>query len=307
MEARVYDLNLVPGNVPQIVKLNQYDKGITLRFAISEGSSRFQIPDDATVELSGTKPDGLGFIYPCTASGSEVSVVLGDQVTVLHGKVEAELTISIGKSIRIGTANFIFLIEAAALNDDTAVSESDFPAIIKAANNIDAAEKYASNAADSAKKAEESAKGAADAARAAIGDEVERAKEAEQAISNFIDGMMSAADYDADGNGIVDNAEKVNGHTVDEDVPAGAKFTDTVYDDTDIKKGLTDEIERAKKAEKAVADKIGNHTVEADVPKDAVFTDTIYDDAPVQKNTENLLSMGLENIDGVLNAVYEEE
>lgn len=41
--------------------------------------------------------------------------------------------------------------------------------------------------------------------------------------------------YDSDGNGIVDNAEKVNNHTVDIDVPANAIFTDTVYDDTEVR------------------------------------------------------------------------
>ena len=35
--------------------------------------------------------------------------------------------------------------------------------------------------------------------------------------------------YDSDGNGIVDNAEKVNGFTVETNVPANAEFTDTVY------------------------------------------------------------------------------
>lgn len=43
------------------------------------------------------------------------------------------------------------------------------------------------------------------------------------------DGDMKAATYDTDGDGIVDNAGKVNGHTVESDVPADAKFTDTVY------------------------------------------------------------------------------
>lgn len=42
-------------------------------------------------------------------------------------------------------------------------------------------------------------------------------------------GDMKKTAYDANENGIVDNAEKVNGHTVESDVPAGAKFTDTTY------------------------------------------------------------------------------
>ena len=52
-------------------------------------------------------------------------------------------------------------------------------------------------------------------------------------------GDMIKANYDANDNGIVDNAEKVNGHTVLSDVPANAKFTDTVYDDTAIKNDIT--------------------------------------------------------------------
>ena len=52
-------------------------------------------------------------------------------------------------------------------------------------------------------------------------------------------GDMVKANYDANDNGIVDDAERVNGHTVDSDVPANAKFTDTVYDDTEVKTNIT--------------------------------------------------------------------
>lgn len=41
---------------------------------------------------------------------------------------------------------------------------------------------------------------------------------------------MTLAVYDQNNNGIVDNAEKVNGYTVETNVPADAKFTDTVYE-----------------------------------------------------------------------------
>ena len=48
-------------------------------------------------------------------------------------------------------------------------------------------------------------------------------------------GDMTKEVYDQNDNGIVDNAEKVNGHNVYKDVPADAQFTDTVYDDTLIR------------------------------------------------------------------------
>lgn len=41
--------------------------------------------------------------------------------------------------------------------------------------------------------------------------------------------FMTKAVYDTDNDGIVDNAEKVNGKTVLSDVPANAVFTDTTY------------------------------------------------------------------------------
>lgn len=41
--------------------------------------------------------------------------------------------------------------------------------------------------------------------------------------------FMKRSVYDANNNGIVDNAEACNGHTVATNVPANAKFTDTTY------------------------------------------------------------------------------
>ena len=70
-------------------------------------------------------------------------------------------------------------------------------------------------------------------------------------VKQYVDASLSAIDlsgyetkleaaatvaiYDSTGNGIVDNAEKVNSHTVDKDVPSNAVFTDTIYDDTEVR------------------------------------------------------------------------
>jgi len=40
-------------------------------------------------------------------------------------------------------------------------------------------------------------------------------------------GLMKMSTYDTNESGVVDNAEKVNGKTVESDVPANAVFTDT--------------------------------------------------------------------------------
>ena len=50
---------------------------------------------------------------------------------------------------------------------------------------------------------------------------------------------MEKAVYDQNDSGVVDDAEKVNGLTVETAVPSGAVFTDTVYDDTAIQAEVT--------------------------------------------------------------------
>mgnify|MGYP000936438463 CR=1 FL=1 len=42
------------------------------------------------------------------------------------------------------------------------------------------------------------------------------------------DNFMKKITYDADNDGVVDNAKKVNGHTIESNVPLNAAFTDTV-------------------------------------------------------------------------------
>ena len=56
-----------------------------------------------------------------------------------------------------------------------------------------------------------------------------------QSLGTAVDTKMTTSVYDSNGSGVVDNAEKVNGKTVAENVPSGAKFTDTVYDDTEVR------------------------------------------------------------------------
>lgn len=73
------------------------------------------------------------------------------------------------------------------------------------------------------------------------------------------------------------NAATVNGHTVAVDVPADAKFTDTL--DAETVNGHTvnaDVPADAKFTDTLDAETVNGHTVESDVPENAKFTDTVY-------------------------------
>ena len=80
--------------------------------------------------------------------------------------------------------------------------------------------------------------------------------------------------------------EALGGHTIGADVPEGAKFTDTIYDDTAVKADILS----VSKKTATLETNIGGHTVKSDVPENAVFTDTVYDDTEVKKDISKITS-----------------
>ena len=123
-------------------------------------------------------------------------------------------------------------------------------------------------------------------------------------IKSTADGAMQKSVYDSDGNGKVDDSDKVNGHSVESNVPADAVFTDTVYDDTAIRKSVTDEAERAAKAEEANAQAVTDETSRAKKAEEAnaksVTDETTRAKKAEQKNADNLAALGLSVVGGKL-------
>lgn len=108
-------------------------------------------------------------------------------------------------------------------------------------------------------------------------------------LTPAIEARMKTATYDADGNGTVDNAEKVNGHTVKSDVPENAKFTDTTYQQaSETVTGLaklysgTGANTDGSMTQAAVTDAI-TKAVFGDIPVDTEMSDTSVN--PVQNKT----------------------
>jgi len=118
------------------------------------------------------------------------------------------------------------------------------------------------------------------------------------------------------------NASTVNGKTVETNVPSGAIFTDTVYDDSSVLK-YSDTVSAVTTENKLMtqddvaslgggdmlkstydtnssgivdnAETINSLTVETAVPSNALFTDTVYDDTSIQAtvaNKQDILSEG---------------
>lgn len=184
------NVNLIPGDVPPIIHVKQYDTGLrTLIFTVYNGESVFAIPSDATVKCEGTKPDKKGFSYEVTFDGSEVTVDLEPQMTAVGGRAICQLTIGQNDGI-LGTANFILDIEPAALGDDTVLSESDLATVTQLVNTAtDAAENAANDASAAAQSATDAESSAASAATSAS----EAASAAENAVAGKADKTTPSA------------------------------------------------------------------------------------------------------------------
>lgn len=152
-----YRINLIPGGYPEHINVSQYDAGSrTLDFTVYNGAVLFEIPDGSLVTIRGRKPDNTAFVYDCEFSGSEVTVDIKDQMTVLAGIVECEIRITLEDAI-LGSANFILSVEAGPINENTPVSETDIPLIEQAIQAGVTAQEEADRAEQEADRAEEAA------------------------------------------------------------------------------------------------------------------------------------------------------
>ena len=175
MITQTHNLNLIPGSVPPVVNVTQFDKTArTLVFNLWDGETSFSVPSGAAVTIRGTKPDGNGFEYTATASGSAVSMNIQQQMATCAGSVRCEVRITSGTQI-LGTADFILEVKPSALNENTPLSETELPLIEDqakkymnaAASSASAAASSASNAETSANQASASQKAASDLAASA--------------------------------------------------------------------------------------------------------------------------------------------
>lgn len=131
MITQIYDVNLIPSNLIMLVRCSQYDAGLrTLVFNLYDGDSRFNAYG-MTARISGTKPDKTGFMYDMTVDGSQVSIVITEQMTAVAGPTVCEITVYDGNGGRVSTVNFILQVERSALAG-TEISETEIPLLQEA-------------------------------------------------------------------------------------------------------------------------------------------------------------------------------
>lgn len=119
------NLDITPRGVPPVISLSQYDSDFTLTFSLYSSDGTLTVATGTTAGVSGTKPDGTGYGADCTINTTAKTVtVTGDiQMTAAPGRAVFELSL-FKNSKRLSTSNFILDVEPAALDADTAISDT---------------------------------------------------------------------------------------------------------------------------------------------------------------------------------------
>ena len=178
------NLDITPRGVPPVISLSQYDSDFTITFSLYSSDGTLTVATGTTAGVSGTKPDGTGYSADCTINitAKTVTVTGNVQMTAAPGRAVFELSL-FKNSKRLSTSNFILDVEPAALDVNTAISDTVInrfigleeqvsgylDTAITAASNASAsassASTYATNASASATAAASSASSAASAAQ----------------------------------------------------------------------------------------------------------------------------------------------
>lgn len=153
-------LDMRPGAVPKIIHLSQYDSDFTLVFRLHASFGVLNIESGTTAEIRGTKKSGTGYSAAATLNVSNGTVtVTGDaQMTAVAGQNIYEIVLTKNNKV-LGSANFILLVERAALDADTITDETvlrNLEAIVEGADTATQAAEDAEDAADRAEAAAES-------------------------------------------------------------------------------------------------------------------------------------------------------
>lgn len=120
-------LQIQPDGLPTFVRLSQNENGRNLYFQLA--GNEIDIPANATITISGTKPDGT--VYSGTGSISNNVILIPEmiQMTAVAGYWDAKVKIISGGNT-IATGRIRFVIDADTVDPDSVPSDSELEGLV---------------------------------------------------------------------------------------------------------------------------------------------------------------------------------
>ena len=194
-------LQMVPGGVPLVLHVSQYDADRSYVLTPYYGSAKYERQPDSTAVLEATKPDSTVVAIAVTyGEDGTISFNLPASITQAAGDVRSKVSILNESGKRVSSAKIVFAVDAAGIDTYARVSESDLELLrnieeqtANIAENMKAAAAYASAAKTSETNAGKSATAAAEYASAAKTSETNAGKSAAAAKENEDNAVAAAA------------------------------------------------------------------------------------------------------------------
>ena len=144
-------LQMIPGGVPLVLHVSQYDADRSYVLTPYYGSAKYERQPDSTAVLEATKPDSTVVAITTTyGEDGTISFSLPAAITQVAGDVRSKVSILDENGKRVSSAKIVFAVDAAGIATYARVSESDLELL----RNV---EEQTANIAENAKNAAASA------------------------------------------------------------------------------------------------------------------------------------------------------
>ena len=119
-----YDLDMVPGGVPVIVNVSQYDNAFSIEFHLYSRTGSLDLSSVDSAAIRGKKLDGHAYSADAAYDNGVVTVTGHVQMTAISGKQTFEITLYDSVENELNSANFILNVEDAPMDQDDITSDS---------------------------------------------------------------------------------------------------------------------------------------------------------------------------------------
>lgn len=198
-------LQMIPGGVPLVLHVSQYDADRSYVLTPYYGSAKYERQPDSTAVLEATKPDSTVVAITTTyGEDGTISFNLPASITQVAGDVRSKISIVDESGKRVSSAKIVFAVDVAGIDTYARVSESDLELLRNVEEQTANIAENAKNAAASAVAAKTSETNAGKFATAAT-KSADAAKASETNANSSKEEAVAAA---AEAKDSKDNAEK---------------------------------------------------------------------------------------------------
>lgn len=120
-----FDLQIIPGSIPPVLHMAQYDSGRQFTATLKNGSANYSVSSGATSKIKGFNAAGVAWEQEATISGSTVIFTPSGAATDQFGVMPVTIEITSGEEV-ITPLLVVFDIQRAGYTNEEAVRSPEF-------------------------------------------------------------------------------------------------------------------------------------------------------------------------------------